>query len=98
MLIGALAGVAFCPPKATLSRRAAPRHHRPAACADASAPEDWRDVRAKLVAQERAAQQQGEGADGEFSGTAGYVYESPLIEQGSVILGGTRQEFGREFG
>ena len=24
----------------------------------------------------------------------GYVYESPLIEQGSVILGGTQQEFG----
>ena len=49
---------------------------------------DWRELRAKLVAQEQA--EQGAAASAE----SGYVYESPLIEQGSVILGGTKQEFG----
>ena len=35
---------------------------------------------------------QGEDSAPETDG--GYVYESPLIEQGSVILGGTKQDFG----
>lgn len=69
--------------------------------------EDWRDVRARLVAMEQlerqradeqpqpddldaaAPQQQSEGRI-----DAAKVYETPLIEQGSVILGGTQQEFG----
>eukprot|EP00966_Prymnesium_polylepis_P286934 6627736-Prymnesium_polylepis.1 len=59
---------------------------------------DWRELRAKLVAQEQAEQRAmsdeeavpiGEGE------ASGYVYESPLIEQGSVILGGTKQEVPR---
>ena len=48
---------------------------------------DWREVRAKLVQQESGSA----SAAGE---AGGFVYESPLIEQGSVILGGTQQEFG----
>ena len=44
---------------------------------------DWREMRAKLVAQ----------AAGQES-TSGFVYESPLIEQGTVLLGGTQQEYG----
>ena len=53
---------------------------------------DWRAFRAKLV----AAQQAGEGGDGGASTTpeGGFMYATPLIEQGSVILGGTDQEFG----
>ena len=53
---------------------------------------DWRAFRAKLV----AAQQAGEGGDGAASTTpeGGFMYATPLIEQGSVILGGTDQEFG----
>ena len=40
--------------------------------------DDWRDVRAKLVASERGA--------ADSSSSSGYVYESPLIEQGTVLL------------
>lgn len=56
---------------------------------------DWREMRARLVAQERAAAQ-AEGADAPTLGRGdeGFVYESPLIEQGTVILGGTKQAFG----
>ena len=50
--------------------------------------EDWREMRARLVAGEKGAA----GSDAEAA--AGFVYESPLIEQGSVILGGTMQDFG----
>jgi len=53
--------------------------------------EDWRDVRARLVAQEQKAAPAAQRGD---EGTAGFMYESPLIEQGSVILGGTKQDFG----
>ena len=53
---------------------------------------DWREMRAKLVAQERQ-QNAGDGGPTAESGD-GYVYESPLIEQGTVLLGGTKQEFG----
>ena len=56
---------------------------------------DWRDLRAKLVAAE---QREKASSGGDSSAAAaepeGFVFESPLIEQGSVILGGTRQEFG----
>ena len=45
---------------------------------------DWREMRARLVA----------GEQGAAAPSEGFVYESPLIEQGSVILGGTKQDFG----
>ena len=54
---------------------------------------DWREMRARLVAQERSSGKGGD-ASAESVVDGGYVYESPLIEQGSVILGGTEQEFG----
>jgi hypothetical protein len=83
----AMALHAACAPRAVGCARCA----RFRACADepAEAPDvDWRELRARLVAQERAA----DGAEATDEG--GFVYESPLIEQGSVILGGTQQEFG----
>ena len=43
-------------------------------------------MRAQLIAQESQ-------ADG-TSASGGYAYESPLIEQGTVLLGGTKMEFG----
>ena len=48
-------------------------------------------MRARLVAQEKKGEK---GESGGESDPAGFVYESPLIEQGSVILGGTKQDFG----
>ena len=47
---------------------------------------DWREVRARLVAKEQ--QLEAPASDGS------YIYESPLIEQGSILLGGTEQSFG----
>ena len=58
-----------------------------------SASGDWRDLRARLVAQERL-EKSGGGDDGAPAAEEGFVFESPLIEQGAVILGGTQQEFG----
>ena len=52
---------------------------------------DWRDIRARLVAREK--KEAGDGAEAAAE-QAGFAFESPLIEQGSVILGGTEQEFG----
>ena len=46
-------------------------------------------MRARLVAQEQGAPQG--VAESEAGGDAGFAFESPLIEQGSVILGGTEQ-------
>ena len=40
------------------------------------------------------AQVRGERAESGDGAAEGFVYESPLIEQGSVILGGTKQDFG----
>ena len=56
---------------------------------------DWRAFRARLVAAQQA-EGGGEGGGGESSTTSegGFMYATPLIEQGSVILGGTDQEFG----
>ena len=51
---------------------------------------DWRDLRARLVAQEQQLQDTSESGEA----APGFVFESPLIEQGSVILGGTEQAFG----
>ena len=47
---------------------------------------DWREMRAKLIAQENNEAEPGAGE--------GFVYESPLIEQGTILLGGTKQDFG----
>merc|ERR1719162_1037432 len=56
---------------------------------------DWREMRARLVEQEKRLQQAESGDNGTgVSSGSGYVFESPLIEQGTVILGGTLQEFG----
>ena len=52
--------------------------------ADAGEELDWLEMRARLITQEQDA---APSADG-------YVYESPLIEQGTILLGGTQQEFG----
>ena len=49
--------------------------------------QDWRTVRAKLVHQEKT----NNDANHKFQNS--YVYESPLIEQGSLLLGGTKQKF-----
>jgi len=54
--------------------------------------EDVRDFRARLVAQQRAREEGDQG--GKSSSSSGWIYESPLIEQGSVLLGGTKQFFG----
>ena len=51
---------------------------------------DWREMRARLMAQAAA---EG-GATTPTKEDGGYVYESPLIEQGTVLLGGTKQNFG----
>ncbi|KAK3255751.1 hypothetical protein CYMTET_35084 [Cymbomonas tetramitiformis] len=50
--------------------------------------QDARDFRARLVAREK-------GLTGDsLAEEQGWVYETPLIEQGVVILGGTEQQFG----
>lgn len=54
--------------------------------------EDVRDFRAKLIAQEWKGRG-GLAADAMKSGS-GWIYETPLIEKGAVLLGGTRQRFG----
>ena len=56
---------------------------------------DWRDLRARLVAAEQKEKAAGSASEGDsIAAPGGFVFESPLIEQGSVILGGTKQEFG----
>ena len=50
---------------------------------------DWREMRARLIASQ--------GFEKEApasSGNGGFIYESPLIEQGTILLGGTKMEFG----
>ena len=56
--------------------------------------EDVRDFRARLVARER--EDQGAMPEGAAGARAvdGWAYETPLIEQGAVLLGGTKQVFG----
>lgn len=48
---------------------------------------DWREMRARLVAQEQES-----GTPAASNGS--YAYETPLIEQGSILMGGTKQVFG----
>ena len=52
---------------------------------------DWREMRARLVAQE---QESGTPAASNGSYAGSYAYETPLIEQGSILMGGTKQVFG----
>lgn len=61
--------------------------------------EDWRAFRARLVAMERAgagpaAGTAGPRAAGVAEVGASWAYESPLIEQGSVLLGGSKHLVG----
>ena len=65
--------------------RPAPRRGSHACMSDADETVDWREMRARLVAQ--AAGQETKQGDG-------FVYESPLIETGTVLLGGTKQDSG----
>ena len=59
-------------------------------CAADSAEMDWREMRARLIAS------QGFESPTSESGQKkqGFIYESPLIEQGTILLGGTEMEFG----
>lgn len=80
------------------ARLRAPTSRSAAVRASSAEPdEDWRAVRARLVAQE--AKEQAPDGDSGASGVGsvadgGYVYETPLIEQGSVILASTQQRYG----
>ena len=54
--------------------------------------EDFRDFRARLIARTK-----GEGlteAGDEKAVAEGWAYETPLLEAGCVLLGGTEQDFG----
>jgi len=56
---------------------------------------DWREMRARLVAQQKASSAEGQKAtDPSISDRSSFVYETPLIEQGTVLLAGTRMDFG----
>jgi len=48
---------------------------------------DWREMRARLIAREK--QPEAPAASG-----GQFMYESPLIEQGTVLLAGTDMEYG----
>jgi putative transcriptional regulator len=58
-----------------------------------SIPEDWRAYRAKLVAQETKTSPAAQSREADAT-TDGWVHETPLIEQGSVILASTQQRYG----
>ena len=70
MLVTGLSGLALLSPTLRPRRSAAP-----VSCAA----EDWRDVRARLVAAE-----QGKAA------TSRFLFESPLIETGTVLIDATQ--------
>ena len=96
MSLLALLSRAYLPPRSFSipTRAAAPR-----LCTDGGdvkGEEDWRDVRARLVAMEQLEQADPDAPPGLSSPvvSGAPVYETPLIERGSVILGGTQQEFG----
>ena len=75
---------------AALSLRAPHLRRTPTAhmCAADSAEIDWREMRARLIAS------QGFESPTRDESKQGYIYESPLIEQGTILLGGTEMEFG----
>ena len=68
----------------SLDSRTVSTQHRRVRMAEGDNAVDWREMRARLVAQ----------AAGQKAPSAGFVYESPLIEQGTILLGGTQLEFG----
>jgi len=56
---------------------------------------DWREMRARLIAQQKAESTTSSSSDDTASvSTSSYVYETPLIEQGTILLGGTKMDFG----
>ena len=84
----ALTAPALRPPRAGRFLRSSPD--------DDEAPpeinEDFRDFRARLIARTK-----GEGlteAGGERAVAEGWAYETPLLEAGCLLLGGTEQDFG----
>ena len=81
MLAAWAAACSLLPPRAARTSR--PCHHPPRGrIVAANAADDWRDVRAKLVAAERNPLGQPNG----LAVSSSYVFESPLIEQGTVLL------------
>jgi len=68
-------------------------HRFPRMCAREEEGEvDWRELRARLVANEKAPPS--DLSSPAFASSASFVYETPLIEQGTILLGGTKMEFG----
>ena len=55
---------------------------------------DWREMRARLIAQDRQEKDPLTSDVADPLTSDGFVYESPLIEQGTILLGGTKQDFG----
>ena len=56
---------------------------------------DWRDMRARLLARERIGLTVPlNTSSSNSSGPTNFIHETPLIEVGSVILGGTKQTYG----
>lgn len=59
---------------------------------------DWRAMRARLIARSKEDSTLGtvtDDRDGDASpSSSSYVYETPLIEQGTILLGGTKMDFG----
>jgi len=60
--------------------------------------EDWRDFRARLIAQEKGGTlvpgQSAGGVEGASGFADGWAYETTLAERGSVLLGGTQSSWG----
>ena len=55
--------------------------------ADSAEEMDWREMRARLIASQ--------GFEAPTSDKSGkFTYETPLIEQGTILLGGTEMKFG----
>ncbi|KAJ8598261.1 hypothetical protein CTAYLR_005496 [Chrysophaeum taylorii] len=55
---------------------------------------DVRDFRARLISRSRCGGLLEDSEECEAADQESWAYETPLIEQGSVLLGGTRQDFG----
>lgn len=70
-----------------------PQHRTTAVRMGADEEVDWREMRARLMAQEKQVDGEGEAEEAPAA-SGGFVYESPLIEQGTILLGGTQQAFG----
>lgn len=62
---------------------------------------DWREMRAKLIAQTQTSDEPStsdpaspSSSTSSSTSSSSYVYETPLIEQGTILLGGTKMDFG----